>query len=65
MSDQHAAAALTAAAAIALVLITRAAVLHDSRRRTTETARSHPRRDTTPRRGHTAERRCRMCRARG
>jgi hypothetical protein len=45
MSDQHAAATLTAAAAITLVLITRTAVLHSSRKRTTGTAR--PRRRWT------------------
>ncbi|MEV5322423.1 hypothetical protein AB0K92_33135 [Streptomyces sp. NPDC052687] len=43
MSDQHAAAALTAAAAIALVLITRTALLRSSLNRTTGTARPHRR----------------------
>jgi hypothetical protein len=39
MSDQHAAATLTAAAAIALILITRAAVLRSGRKRTAGSAR--------------------------
>ncbi|MEZ3182076.1 hypothetical protein KYY02_26435 [Streptomyces pimonensis] len=49
MSDQHAAAALTAAAIIATILVARAAVLHQSGRRRTA-------REARPVRAHTAPR---------
>ncbi|MFF3349729.1 hypothetical protein [Streptomyces sp. NPDC002779] len=54
MSDQHAATAVTAAAVIALILITRAAFLHGGRRRTTYAPRPgrrgprHPSEAATP-----------------
>ncbi|MER6572230.1 hypothetical protein ABT288_40170 [Streptomyces sp. NPDC001093] len=43
MSDQHAAAALTAAAVIATILVARAAILHHSGRATWSTHRVRPR----------------------
>ncbi|MEU7102722.1 hypothetical protein AB0A66_30935 [Streptomyces longwoodensis] len=45
MSDQHAASAVTAAAAVALILVARAAILHQGRRHAG--ARAHVRRGAT------------------
>jgi hypothetical protein len=45
MSDQHAASAVTAAAAVALILVARAAILHQGRRHSG--ARAHVRRGVT------------------
>ncbi|MGW1958394.1 DUF4235 domain-containing protein [Streptomyces sp. NPDC001920] len=49
MSDQHAAAALTAAAVIAAILVARAAVLHQPGRAQRARAAHPPRRRTAPR----------------
>ncbi|MGA5900255.1 hypothetical protein [Streptomyces venetus] len=48
MSDQHAAAALTAAAVIAAILVARAAVLHQGGRTQRARATHPPRRRSTP-----------------
>ncbi|MFF6827403.1 hypothetical protein [Streptomyces longwoodensis] len=45
MSDQHAASVVTAAAAVALILVARAAILHQGRRHAG--ARAHVRRSAT------------------